>query len=77
MDVTHPGSKPLDADQLTPLETFRGKVDSRITNHGLTAADVQMLVDEIKKHPDVSVAPGCRSRRGGHPDAGPAVQLRL
>ena len=56
MDVTHHGSKPLDADQQTPLETFRSKVDSRISNHGLTAADVQMFVDEIKKHPDVSVA---------------------
>ena len=56
MDVTHPGSKPLDADQLTLLGMFRGKVDSRITNHGLTPADVQMFVDEIKRHPDVSVA---------------------
>ena len=56
MDVTHPDSKLLDADQLSLLLTFRGKVDSRITNHGLTAADVQMFVDEIKKHPDVSVA---------------------
>ena len=56
MDVTHPSSKPLDADQLSPLETFRGKVDSKIINHGLTAADVQMFVDEIKKHPDISVA---------------------
>jgi len=51
MDVTHPDSKPLDADQLCLLETFRGKVDSRISSHGLTAADVQMFVDEIKKHP--------------------------
>ena len=57
MDVTHPCSKPLDADQLSLLETFRCKVvDSRITSHGLTAADVKMFVDEIKKHPDVSVA---------------------
>ena len=56
MDVTHPGSKPLDADQLTLYETFRGKVDSRITNHGLSAADVQVFEDEIKKHPDVSLA---------------------
>ena len=55
MDVTHPGSKPLDADQQSLLETFRSKVDSRISSHGLTAADVQMFVDEIKKHPDVSV----------------------
>ena len=38
------------------METFRGKVDSRISKRGLTALDVQMLVDEIKKHPDVSVA---------------------
>ena len=56
MDVSHPGSKPLDADQQTLLETFRSKVDSRISSHGLTAADVQMFVDEIKKHPDFSVA---------------------
>ena len=56
MDVTHPGTNPLDADQLSLLETFRGKVDARITRQGLTAAEVQMFVDEIKKHPDVSVA---------------------
>ena len=56
MAVSHPVSKPLDADQLSLLETFHGKVDSRITNHGLTAADMQMFVDEIKMHPDVSVA---------------------
>ena len=55
MDFSHPGSKPLDADQQALLETFRSKVDSRIFSHGLTAADVQMLVDEIKKHPEVSV----------------------
>ena len=56
MDVTHPGSKHLDADQQSLLESFRKKVDSRISSHGLTAADVQMFVDEIKEHPDVSVA---------------------
>ena len=56
MDFTHPGSKPLDADRLSLLETFRGKVNSGITNHGLTAADVQMFVDEIKKQSDVSAA---------------------
>ena len=56
MDVTRPVSKRLDADQVSLLETFRGKVDYRITNHGLTAVDVRMFVDEIKKLPDVSVA---------------------
>ena len=38
------------------METFRGKVDSTITTHGLTAADVQVFVDDIKKHPDISMA---------------------
>ena len=55
MEVTHPGSNPLNEDQQALLDSFRSKVDSRITSHGLTAADVQSFVDEIKKHPDVSV----------------------
>jgi len=54
MDVTHPGSKPLSEEQQQLLQSFRSKVDSRITSHGLTAADVQSFVDEIKKHPEVS-----------------------
>ena len=54
MDVTHPGSKPLSEEQQQLLQNFRSKVDSRITSHGLTAADVQSFVDEIKKHPEVS-----------------------
>ena len=49
--VTHPGSKPLSDDQKALLDAFRTKVESRITSHGLTAADVQTFVDEIKKHP--------------------------
>lgn len=54
MDVTHPGSQPLSEEQQELLQSFRSKVDSRISSHGLTAADVQSFVDEIKKHPDVS-----------------------
>ena len=56
MDVTHPGSKPLTEDQSALLESFRGKVHSKITSHGLTASDVQTFVDEIKRHPEVSTA---------------------
>ncbi len=40
MDVTHPGSKALSDDQKALLEEFRNKVESRISSHGLTAADV-------------------------------------
>ena len=54
MDVTRPGSQPLSEEQLELLQSFRSKVDSRITSNGMTAADVQSFVDEIKKHPDVS-----------------------
>ena len=56
MDVTHPGSKPLTEDQTALRRTFRRKVESRISSHGMTAADAQTFVDEIKRHPDVSTA---------------------
>ena len=46
MDVTHPGSKPLDADQLSLLETFRGKVDSRLP--GLCKDVLWSLMGEAK-----------------------------
>ena len=36
-------------DQKALLDAFRTKVESRITSHGLTAADVQTFLDEIKK----------------------------
>ncbi len=51
-----PVPRPLSDDQKTLLEEFRNKVESRISSHGLTAADVQSFVDEIKKHPEVSAA---------------------
>ena len=58
---THHGRHPsrfkaLSNDQKALLEEFRNKVESRISSHGLTAADVQSFVDEIKKHPEVSAA---------------------
>ena len=56
MDATHAGTKPLTEDQTALLRTFRRKVESRISSHGMTAADVQTFVDEIKRHPDVSTA---------------------
>ena len=52
----YPGSKPLTEDQTALLRTFRRKVESRISSNGMTAADVQTFVDEIKRHPDVSTA---------------------
>ena len=56
MDITHPGAQPLNDDQKALLEGFRSKVNEKISSHGLTAADVQSFVDEIKKHPEVSGA---------------------
>ena len=54
MDITHPGGQSLTEDQIALLEAFRAKVEAKISNHGLTAADVQTFVDEIKKRPEVS-----------------------
>ena len=50
------GDQATPTDQLSLPERFRGKVDSRITSHGLTDAVVQMSVDEVKKHLEVSMA---------------------
>ena len=54
MEITHPNGESLTDDQTTLLEAFRAKVEAKISSHGLTAADVQSFVDEIKKHPEVS-----------------------
>lgn len=56
MEITHPSAQPLNDDQKALLESFRFKVNEKISSHGLTAADVQSFVDEIKKHPEVSGA---------------------
>ncbi|RPF83591.1 MAG: hypothetical protein CBB80_004160 [Synechococcus sp. TMED20] len=56
MEINHPSAQPLNDDQKALLESFRSKVNEKISSHGLTAADVQSFVDEIKKHPEVSGA---------------------
>ena len=56
MEITHPSAQPLNDDQKALLESFRSNVNEKISSHGLTAADVQSFVDEIKKHPEVSGA---------------------
>ena len=56
MDISHPSSKALNEEQQTLLSEFRSKVESRVTSQGLTSADVQSFVDEIKRHPEVSGA---------------------
>ena len=56
MDISHPSSKALNEEQQTLLSEFRSKVESRVTSQGLTSADVQSFVEEIKRHPEVSGA---------------------
>ncbi len=55
MDIAHPSSHPLNEEQRILLTQFRTKVASRVSNHGLTSADVQSFVDDIRHHPEVSV----------------------
>ena len=55
MDIAHPSSHPLNEEQQILLTQFRIKVASRVSNHGLTSADVQSFVDDIRHHPEVSV----------------------
>ena len=46
----------LNEEPQTLLSEFRAKVESRVTGHGLTSANVRSFVDEIKCHPEVTGA---------------------
>ncbi|MEA5414993.1 hypothetical protein [Synechococcus sp. BA-132 BA5] len=55
MDVQHPLDQgPLSPQQTLLLEQFRDRVEAKISNHGLTSADVAELVKELRGHPQMS-----------------------
>ncbi|MBW4530165.1 MAG: hypothetical protein KME02_05675 [Aphanothece saxicola GSE-SYN-MK-01-06B] len=55
MDVQHPSEdRPLSPEQTLLLEQFRDRVEAKISNHGLTSADVAELVKELRGHPQMS-----------------------
>ncbi|MCT0208394.1 hypothetical protein [Synechococcus sp. CS-1332] len=55
MDVQHPSDdSPLSPDQILLLEQFRDRVKAKISNHGLTSADVAELVKDLRGHPQMS-----------------------
>ena len=56
MDIEHPSSKAHNEEQQSLLSEFRAKVESRVSSHVLTAADVRSFVDEIKRYPKLSLA---------------------
>ena len=51
-----PGSKALSDDQKVSPESFATRLVEDQQPAGLTAADGQSFVDDIKKHPEVSAA---------------------
>jgi hypothetical protein len=55
MDVQHPSDDgPLSPQQVQLLEQFRHSVEAKISNHGLTSADVSELVADLRGHPEMS-----------------------
>ena len=55
MDVQHPSDHgSLSPQQLQLLEQFRHRVEAKISNHGLTSADVAELVKDLRGHPQMS-----------------------
>ena len=55
MDVQHPSDDgSLSPQQLQLLEQFRDRVEAKISNHGLTSADVAELVKDLRGHPQMS-----------------------
>jgi hypothetical protein len=55
MDVQHPlDDSPLSGEQAQLLAHFRERVEAKISNHGLTSADVAELVKDLRGHPQMS-----------------------
>jgi hypothetical protein len=55
MEVQHPlDDASLSAEQAQLLEQFRHRVEAKISNHGLTSADVAELVKDLRGHPQMS-----------------------
>jgi hypothetical protein len=55
MDVQHPSDHgSLSPQQVQLLEQFRHRVEAKISNHGLTSADVAELVADLRGHPEMS-----------------------
>lgn len=55
MDIHHPAADgPLSPEQVALLAEIRERLDRRISSHGLTADDVNALVQELRHHPQIS-----------------------
>jgi len=51
MKIDHPNAEPLTEEQLALLQTFKQRLNSMVSSHGLTPENVQELVRELKSHP--------------------------
>ncbi|MEB3199625.1 MAG: hypothetical protein VKK62_03725 [Synechococcaceae cyanobacterium] len=56
MEIQHPGAEPLSSAQQELLASFRQDLDRRGCEGGLTPEEVRRLVQELRAHPEISVA---------------------
>ena len=54
MEINHPNAQPLTEQQKAVLEHFHKRLSSMVSSHGLTEADVNELIREVRGHPLIS-----------------------
>ena len=54
MQIDHPNAAPLSEEQKAVLETFRTRLESMVSSHGLTSDDMNELIRDLKSHPLIS-----------------------
>lgn len=54
MDIQRPGAKPLTPEQEQLFSEARERLHRKAVSGGLTASDVQTIVQSMRAHPDVS-----------------------
>ena len=54
MEINHPNAGPLSEQEQKVFEHFQKRLESMVSSHGLTEADVNELIREVRGHPLIS-----------------------
>ena len=55
MQIDHPQSHALTEEETAVLQSFKQRLVRMVSNHGITSANIQEMLQELKAHPSISV----------------------
>jgi hypothetical protein len=58
MEIHHPNAQPLTPEQEKTLAAFREKLNAMVGDGVLSADETRALLEEIRRHPEISVQMG-------------------